>query len=276
MADKSFLRNISRGSINKIRSILHNPYKRINLNWFKIKYYKHLSPGKIKTHILFGKKLSFFDPVQLVNGLTEIFIEEAYRIQLADRPYIVDCGANIGLSVIYMKRQYPNAEIIAFEPDDMNYSLLVNNMKSFEYNDVVIRKEAVWVSNTKLHFSNDGSMSSKIERNNFSNTTEVKAIRLKELLTRTVDFLKVDIEGAEYEVLNDIKTELHFVKNMFLEYHGTFSQNVELSNLFNIISDCGFNYYIREAAQLYHFPFFRTARPTVGYDVQLNIFCFRT
>jgi len=275
MADKSFFRNIIKGSKNKIKFILHNPYKKINLNWFKIKYYKHLSPGKIKTHILFGKKLSFFDPVQLVSGLTEIFIDEAYKMQLADCPYILDCGANIGLSVIYIKKQHPNAEIVAFEPDDMNYSLLAENMKSFGYTDVTIRKEAVWINNTQIYFSNEGSMSSKIERENSSNTTEVKAIRLKDFLTRKVDFLKIDIEGAEYTVLNDIAGELHFVKNMFLEYHGTFSQNAELTKLFSIISNCGFNYYIKEAAPLYHFPFLRTGTPSVGYDVQLNIFCFR-
>lgn len=275
MADKFFFNRVLKGSKNKLKLLLLNPYRKVNLNWFTIKYYKHLSPGKIKTHDLFGKKLSYYDPIQLVNGLKEIFIDEFYRIQLPENAYIIDCGANIGLSVIYIKRNCPNSTIIAFEPDDLNYLLLERNVKSFCFSDVFIRNEAVWMSNTELQFSNTASMTSKIDRLNTLNSKTVKAIRLKDFLTRQIDFLKIDIEGAEYEVLKDISSELYLVKNMFIEYHGNFSQNAELVELFNIIGNSGFKFYIKEAAPLYLHPFFRTGTPEVGYDVQLNLFCFR-
>ena len=62
---------------------------------------------------------------------------------------------------------------------------------------------------------------------------------------------------------------------MFLEYHGTFAQNKELTAMFEMISSAGFNYYIKEAAALFDYPFQRTKKSAIGYDVQLNIFCFR-
>ncbi|MDN3657159.1 FkbM family methyltransferase [Ferruginibacter paludis] len=275
MPGNSFLQNISKGISLNLKRLGSNPYKKINLNWFKIKYYKHLPAGKIKTHVLFGKPLYFTDSIQLVNGLEEIFIEEMYRQELKANPFIIDCGANIGLSVIYMKRLYPNAEMIAFEPDETNFQLLSKNIASFGYSNVDLRKEAIWIENTVLQFSSQGTMTSKIEMKASAGTIDVQAVRLRDLLDREVDFLKIDIEGAEYKVLCDIADRLYQVKNMFLEYHGTFAQNKELTAVFEMISGAGFNYYIKEAATLFDYPFQRVKKSDIEYDVQLNIFCFR-
>ena len=72
-------------------------------------------------------------------------------------------------------------------------------MHSFGYSHVQLRPEAVWIENTTLNFSNEASMSSKIEETDSSNVKKVKAIRLRDLLDKKVEFLKIDIEGAELE-----------------------------------------------------------------------------
>jgi FkbM family methyltransferase len=275
MASKGFLENITNGVQKKIKFLLANPYKEVNVNWITLKYYKHLPAGKIRVHKLFNNNLFFYSAPELLHGLKEIFVDKIYKQDLVESPYIIDCGANIGMSVIYMKQQFPKAEIVAFEPDETNFELLNKNVLSFNYSNVFLHKEAIWNENTTLQFSNESSMGSKIEAANTSNTIEVKAVRLKDFLNRQVDFLKIDIEGAENVVLTDIADNLHFVKNMFLEYHGTFDQNKELVKMINIISDAGFNFYIKEAASIYETPFYRTRNPYTSYDVQLNIFCFR-
>ena len=106
------------------------------------------------------------------------------------------------------------------------------------------------------------------------NETPRKSVKLKDLLIQKVDFLKMDIEGAEYEVIKDCKENLKNVSNLFLEYHGKFSDNHKLIEIFQIIESAGFKFYIKEAASLYPTPFFRKAT-TYPYDVQLNIFAFR-
>ena len=267
--------NITKANLRRLKSSFTNPYKKINLNWFKLKYYKHLTPGKIAIHTLFGKPLYFSHSLELVNALKEIFIHDVYKQQLRDHPFIIDCGANIGLSIVSLKRQYPNAEIIAYEPDEKNFELLTRNMKSFGYENVLLRKEAVWTDNKTLRFSNEGLMSSKIETDNANNTIEIKAIKLKDILDREIDFIKMDIEGAEYAVLKDIANKLYLVKNLFLEYHGTFAQNGELAEIILLIHKAGFSFYIKEAANLFDYPFYRIKKSTICYDVQLNIFCFR-
>lgn len=275
MSEKSFIKNIIGGVQKRAVGLIANPYKAVNVNWFTIKYYKHLPMGKIRIHRLFNKSLFFYSASELLHGLKEIFIEHIYKQELSEKPYIIDCGANIGMSVIYMKQLFPQAEILAFEPDEKNFDLLTRNIASFGYTGVDLHKEAVWNENTTLSFSSESSMGSKIELHHTANTKEVKAVRLKDFLNREVDFLKIDIEGAEYSVLTDIVDSLQNVKNMFLEYHGTFDQNRELVKMINIVSEAGFNFYIKEAAPIYHTPFFRTKNPNTPYDLQLNIFCFR-
>jgi FkbM family methyltransferase len=173
-----------------------------------------------------------------------------------------------------LKKQTPSARVIAFEPDEKNFKLLQANITSFQFEGVEIKQEAVWIENTVLNFSNSGSMSSKIEEAS-QDGVNVKASRLKDILNTKVDFLKLDIEGAEYIVLKDIEEKLVNVENLFIEYHGTFSQNKELVEVLEMIERTGFKFYIKEAFTAYPHPFIRAEKNNTVYDVQLNIFCFR-
>ncbi|HEY4937111.1 MAG TPA: FkbM family methyltransferase [Puia sp.] len=275
MQNKSFGKNIMQGIRLRMGKIFHNPYRIVNIGPFKKIYYKHLNPGKVRTHRLFGKEISYYSPTELLHGLKEIFVDEIYKQDLPPRPYIIDCGANIGLSIIYMKRLYPDAEIVAFEPDEENFKLLEKNIRSFGLDQVDARKEAVWIEDKMLGFSGKHSTESRLVADNTIGSEMVKAIRLKNTIHKKIDFLKIDIEGAEYKVLLDLQGKLQLVKNLFLEYHGNFNQNGELNEILIFLVNNGFRYYIKEAASVYKTPFFRKEGNSYPYDIQLNIFCFR-
>lgn len=270
----SFGKNITTGITKKLNSLFHNPYYKVNINWFSIKYLKHLPSNQLHSHKLFNNPTLFYDGHEFLHGITEIFIEEVYKQNLPENAIIIDCGANIGLSVLYLKRICPSARIMAFEPDNKNYELLSKNIFSHNISNVELRKEAVWIEDTMINFIEEGNMGSKIEQTNKSGQLMVKAVRLKNFLQSKVDFLKLDIEGAEYQVLLDIKDELKNVNNLFVEYHGQFYQSGELIELFNILKNAGFNFYIKEATSVYNHPFL-AKKTKNAYDVQLNIFCFR-
>jgi FkbM family methyltransferase len=273
MQNNSFGKNIIRGFRERINKWTHNPFKEVNLNAVKLVYYKHLNPGTIRSHQLFGKSVYFSNATEFVAGLKEIFLDKIYSLRLPDHPYILDCGANIGLSVIYMKKQYPNAEIVAFEPDSENFELLKKNVEAGEYTNIDLRNEAVWTENTTVHFSSKGTTDSHISSQK-TDSVEVVAIRLKDLITRKIDFLKIDIEGAEYQVIKDISEKLDLVDNMFVEYHGSFEENSQFIDMLKTISDKGFHFYFREALPVFKQPFLHPLiKPP--FDMQLNIFCFR-
>jgi FkbM family methyltransferase len=274
MRSDSFSGRLMKGIGGRFATLLHNPYAEVNLNWFKVKYYKHKPPGGHYVHRMFGKEFHFNSPAEFLHALDEIFVHKLYHQDLSGTPYIIDCGANIGLSVIYMKLQCPDAHILAFEPDESNFELLSKNIESFGFKNVELRKEAVWKENTTLQFSNEGSMSSRIMEKGASTSREVRAIRLRDALDRPIDFLKIDIEGAEFEVLKDIDGEMGGVRNLFIEYHGNFDQNGELAALFDLLCRNGFHFYIKEATEVYRTPFDRDKPAHIPYDIQLNIFCF--
>lgn len=271
-----FLTNILRGVRLRLKKLFYNPFSKAGINSYRVKIIKNQPDSALHGCSLLNGKVQFYNSVEFLYGVKEIFVDEIYKIQLPLNAYILDCGAHIGLSVLYFKHCFPDCQIVAYEPDKTNYTLLCKNVSAFGHKNVDIRNEAVWVNNTELLFSGEGNMSSKINTNAITQQTDVKvnAIRLKEMINRKINFLKLDIEGAEYEVLKDIATELHFVDNMFLEYHGSFMQNIELNEMLDIVTNAGFQYYIKEAAVVYPTPFLRN-KIQAGFDVQLNIFCFK-
>ena len=272
----NFFSNLLSGISNRLSYQINSPYKKASLNWLKIKYLKHLPNYKPGTFNLNGTKIHFINGQDVLHCLIDIFVNEIYNIEFdTSNPYILDCGANMGLATIYLKKRYPKATIIAFEPDENNFTLLQKNINQQNWKNIELRKEAVWKEDCTLKFQCDGTLGSKISKSNESkNETLVKAIRLNNLLNKSVDFLKIDIEGAEYEVIKDCANNLQNVKHLFIEFHGHFNKMHELNTIFDIIKNAGFSYYIKEAASVYHTPFNRNPRPMI-FDLQLNIFCFR-
>jgi FkbM family methyltransferase len=273
---RASLSQLTNDSRNKVQNIFKSTLKKAGLNWLKVRQIKYSSPGKTKQFNLNGRHVFYNNGLELLHSLREIFIEEVYKLDLDTiEPYIIDCGANIGLSILYLKKQFPKAKIVAFEPDDTNFRLLEQNTGDLP--GLVLNKKAVWKENTLIQFDSSATLSSQIISNSEKrpiSSKEVEAVRLKDLMDRPIDFLKIDIEGAEFEVLKDCSDQLDRVKCMFIEYHGRFSQVNELTEIFVLLNEKRFRYYIKEASEVYSTPFFRKERAK-SYDIQLNIFCFK-
>jgi len=272
---KKALKNFKLDISNKYNSLFENKFQKAGIKKMDLKKIRVAAPEKINEYLFSDHTVSFHNGEEFLHGVYEIFVEELYKTALRENPFIIDCGAHIGLSVIYFKKQYPKSAVIAFEPDEKNFFLLSKNVASYNFSEVELRKEAVWVEDTLLNFSGEGNMSSKIENSHSGkNNALVKASRLKNLIDKPIDLLKIDIEGAEYPVIKDIQDRLHFIANIFLEYHGLFANNHQLVELLQILTKNGFSFYIKEAHPSYKTPFYRTEKDVI-YDVQLNIFCFK-
>src|SRR5204862_8096532 len=140
----------------------------------------------------------------------DLFEREIYRFECAkEDPFIIDGGANIGLSVLYFKRLYPRSRIIAFEPDPEIFSLLERNCATFELSNVELVNQALWTSETMLKFVQEGGEGGRLQKHGETGRiTQVPTVRLRDYLRSEIDFLKLDIEGAETEVLRDCADEL--------------------------------------------------------------------
>lgn len=225
---------------------------------------------------IFGKELLFVDSASLVFMYKEIFEKEVYKfISKSEKPYIVDCGSNIGLSLIYFSRLFPKAEIVAFEPDKDVFYCLDKNINNFSIGNVSLFNCAVWNKEETLRFFSEGADGGRvaIESDN-DKIVEVKAVRLGNYLNREVDFLKIDIEGSEFEVLEDCASSLVNVKNIFVEYHSFVDRTQNLDKILNILTNAGFRYYIEHIGIRSDKPFVKVDSH-LSMDLQLNIYGYR-
>ena len=86
--------------------------------------------------------------------------------------------------------------------------------------------------------------------------------------------MKIDIEGAELEVLEEIEHKLHFVDKIFLEYHSFKNQKKKLHRILTLLDENGFDYYIDTPFQFNRSPFVEE-KDFIGMDLLLNIFATR-
>jgi FkbM family methyltransferase len=231
---------------------------------------------KGQTEIL-GKKIVFSDSASFIQSYHEIFEQRVYSFKSSnDKPVILDCGANIGLSIIFHKQLHPGAKIIGFEPDPDLFEILRSNLNQFGYTDVELHQKAVMDSNEKVTFLTQGGSSGQVVNNKESendSTIQVDAVTLHSFITSTIDFLKIDIEGAEYRVLKSIESQLHWVETLFVEYHSFPDYEQELDQILQILRKADFRYYIYPAVNK-NLPF-QEIENTEGMDMQLNIYAIR-
>jgi FkbM family methyltransferase len=229
-----------------------------------------------ETAKVFDLDFAFSHGPSLLHSLEEIFSEDIYLFDNEnDTPYIIDCGANIGVSVLYFQRKYPKSKILAFEPDENIFKILEKNINTFQHPSTEIRKEAVWIKDEDLQFYSEGGLAGSCVTD-FAKKNQiitVKAVDLKKYLQQPVDFLKIDIEGAENVLIFDIADSLKNVKNLFLEYHGILDEEQNLGEILNLLKSKGFEYYIRVAGETIIHPFCNE-KPK-SFNQQLNIFCYR-
>lgn len=254
-----------------------SPYRSVGISWIKEKIIKHDDSQHLKQILACGEKINYKRNEELIHCLKEIFFDGIYTFESKkEMPFIIDCGAHIGMSILNFKQQYPNARIMAFEPDLTNFEILQKNIENWKFNNIEIFQNPIWNKNEEIIFEASGAMGGKIANNTANDevSLKIRAIRLADLLNKEIDFLKIDIEGAEYEVIKDCKDKMKFIKNLFVEYHSTFEDQHKLVEILSIINDAGFSFYIKEANNVFPKPFLKSKINT-PFDIQLNIFAFR-
>lgn len=139
---------------------------------------------------------------------------------------ILDAGAYIGLSTLYLHHWYPEAEILAIEPDPRTFQLLERNTRGVER--IHVLNGALWSGSSSCTFQADTSQpwASRIAKGPAQAENQVRAVSLndiEDLLGRPVDFIKMDIEGAEEVAFRDVDERVsQALKAMVIEFHERF------------------------------------------------------
>jgi FkbM family methyltransferase len=141
---------------------------------------------------------------------------------------IVDCGANVGYSAIYLMRRFPHARLIAIEPAPDNADLCRANLSSFGTRASVV-EAAVWPSpgGVVLDRGPDGTAQPwavRVRQVDANESSDVTAVTIPDVMQRfglaSIDILKIDIEGSERQLFQNGATNwLGQVRNLVVELH---------------------------------------------------------
>jgi FkbM family methyltransferase len=237
----------------------------------QLKTLPRYAPGSIK---LQTKTFKYTDAASVLFIYKEIFRRGIYEFNSSNpTPTIIDAGANVGLATIYFKQRFPNAKIIAFEPDQKVFNVLSENIEAFNFQDVYLINKALWNKEGTFNFVSEGADSGRIA--DLEGAQPITVTSLRQYLKEPIDLLKLDIEGAEYEVLQDCEDLLKNVQRIFVEYHSFQSSEQRLPELTMILKNAGFRLLINVAGLTSPKPFTQINK-YMDMDMQLNVYGYRT
>jgi len=158
-----------------------------------------------------------------VSTFEKVFVWGDYELEFpSDVRTVIDAGANAGFSAVFFACRFPQARIIAVEPQGENFRLLQRNVAS--YPNVTPVEAAVWSHDTVLALANPADRVDSYRYAPAADGESVQALGVQSLLNRfgidTVDVLKVDVEGAEAELFADRPSWVHCVRMFVVELHG--------------------------------------------------------
>jgi FkbM family methyltransferase len=194
-----------------------------------------------------GLKISVPEFATFSSQFTDIFVHERdYFMSENPAARIMDIGANVGIGDLYFKMIYPDATIEAYEADPQTFSYLQKNMAQNNIKGVTCHNLAIGEEGKMSIYRLESSLSTTTRPDLMQGSVkkaEVPSKRLSQILAHPIDLLKIDCEGAEYELIDNSKEVLHFAKQIHLEYHALPGSSISPSS-FATIEAAGFDVYV--------------------------------
>lgn len=184
--------------------------------------------------------------------LGEIWVSRNYNppgFEIGDRDLVVDIGANVGAFSVYAAKRAPRGLIYAYEPDRESFVLLERNVHLNGFTNVVASNLAISVGiGEGLFYSGGTSIEHSLMSADMGGSTVsyvVRTIGLMDIFKINnlsyIDFLKVDCEGSEYDILFGTNTYyLSKIEKIVLEYHEGRCRKFNRSDLVSFLGDNGF------------------------------------
>lgn len=177
-----------------------------------------------KVH-LWGASLTFQSRAALDTIAEEILKCQEYHFRTTSAaPTVIDAGSNIGLATYYVRRMCKAGKVICFEPNPDTFAVLSANAKAGKWNNVELHNAAVAATDGMAEFAvmEDAPLAASMAPRNTERVTghiKVPTLDLRPFLQEPIGLLKIDIEGAEADVLEACADDLGQVENIFVEVH---------------------------------------------------------
>jgi FkbM family methyltransferase len=160
------------------------------------------------------------------SAYNEIFVAGAYPTTDVPVPSaVLDAGANVGYASVLFAEAWPRAQIIALEPDESNYRLLVRNCRP--YSNIRPIRAALWGEKAALRIVNPGDQTTMIRVAATEGSPAFPTLMMRDIRTLAgvdaFDVAKIDIEGAELSLFTKDPGWLDHVGTLMIELHDDYS-----------------------------------------------------
>jgi FkbM family methyltransferase len=138
----------------------------------------------------------------------QVFVDQQYAVEYpSDVKIIIDAGANVGYATLWYSQKYPEARIIAIEPDPVTFRRL--SQQCAELANVELLNAALWHEDGWISLKRTNEAGAPVKSWGTRTTEargETRAVSvpsfLREFGIGRIDIFKIDIEGAELEVFS--------------------------------------------------------------------------
>jgi FkbM family methyltransferase len=184
-------------------------------------YFKKIKIGEIEFDFFIGDTdaAHWYDkwyPNLLQNELLSI----NSVLALKNPKVIVDIGAHHGFSTVYFAKAFPDAKIVAVEPNPSNFVLLKANIEHNKCKNIITHNVLLSDISGKSESINMDSSNSFVSFQKDASSLALYTTTLDELVTEPIDFIKIDVEGFEHKILLGAKRILEKQKPiMEIEIH---------------------------------------------------------
>ena len=190
--------------------------------------------------------------------LKDVWTKDAYSkagFEIRESDTVIDIGGHIGAFTVFAAKKAAKGQIYTFEPFSENYEMLLSNVKLNHIKNAVIENAAIGkedgisklyirpkeLTKGEIAYNSGGHSFHLIKDSNIS--VEVKTYMLDSVIEkhklRNVDFLKMDCEGAEYEIIfNTSKETLSRISKIVMECHPY--ENYTYDDMHDFLEDNGF------------------------------------
>jgi FkbM family methyltransferase len=226
--------------VNRVAEYCRELGVRVGLQWFASRVLAHLRlPGPARRvmkprHLMHAVNVELH-PSSDEYVFNQIFIRHEYAPlceRVPDPKFILDLGANVGYASALFASRYPQARILAVEPDPRNFELCRRNLAP--YGDrIMLLNGAVWTSCSRLALTHEfgRGLASQVKAAGNSDKADVEAWDIPTLLdlarVEVADIVKIDIEGTEAALFaSGTERWLPRARNICIELHGQRYRNI--------------------------------------------------
>jgi len=194
--------------------------------WFSRKEDRKITLNNLKFSVRSANLSSKIVDLYMITGcVVEQQYTSAPNFSIGEKDIVIDIGAHIGSFSIYAASKAKQGRVFSFEPDPENYGRLIKNISLNGFSNITAVPKAVCSENKQIIFYKDAinsAMNSVLRKTN--DQISVECVNLAKIFENfnlsECDFLKIDCEGAEYEIILKTSAEmLKKIKRIVIEYH---------------------------------------------------------